>query len=38
MEVDINEPNSKFYNVFLRMVQLGGQVALAYWAVRFHEY
>lgn len=38
MEVDINEPNSKFFNVFLRMMQVGGQVALAYWAVRFHEY
>ena len=38
MEVDINEPNSKFFNVFLRMVQLGGQVALAYWAVRWYEY
>lgn len=38
MEVDINEPVSKFFNVFLRMFQLGGQVALAYWAVRYHEY
>ena len=38
MEVDINEPNSKFFNVFLRMLQLSGQIALAYWAVRSHEY
>lgn len=35
MEVDINEPKSKAFNIFLRMFQLGGQLALAYWASRF---
>lgn len=35
MEVDINEPKSKAFNIFLRMFQLGGQLTLAYWASRY---
>jgi hypothetical protein len=36
MEVDINEPKSKAFNVFLRMFQLALQLILAYWASK-HE-
>lgn len=34
MEVDINEPKSKAFNVFLRMFQLGCQLIIAYWALK----
>jgi len=35
MEVDISEPKSKAFNIFLRMLQLGGQLILGYWASRY---
>ena len=35
MEVDINEPKSSSFNVFLRLFQLGGQLILGYWASKF---
>ena len=34
MEVDINEPKSKSFNVFLRMFQLACQIIIAYWALK----
>lgn len=34
MEVDINEPKSKAFNVFLRMFQLGCQLIIAYWTLK----
>jgi hypothetical protein len=37
MEVDINEPKSRAFNIFLRMFQLGLQLILGYWASRFNN-
>ena len=34
MEVDINEPKSKAFNMFLRMFQLGCQLIITYWALK----
>jgi len=34
MEVDINEPKSKAFNIFLRMLQLSLQLISGYWASR----
>ena len=36
MEADINEPKSKSFNIYLRWLQLGFQLALAYWVLFFH--
>lgn len=33
MEVNVNIPKSKSFNIYLRMFQLGLRLALAYWAI-----
>lgn len=32
MEISVNEPKSKSFNIYLRMFHLGLQLAAAYWA------
>lgn len=32
MEVDISKAKSKAFNIFLSMLQLGGQLILGYWS------
>ena len=33
MEISVNEPKSKSFNIYLRMFHLGLQLAAAYWAI-----
>jgi hypothetical protein len=37
MEVDLNEPKSRAFNIFLRMFQLSLQLILGYWATHFRN-